>query len=178
MRAGPPCVTNGRSNPDPRLVEPQPLTRRDPQLCVHEIDPRHPLGDRMLDLEARVHLQEVEAAVVGDEELHGAGVGIADAARRGDRGGGEAVAQRRVHHRRWRFLDDLLVPPLNRALALAEVHGGAVLIGEDLDLDVMRPIEVALEEDAAVSTPTGSRRGEFGGGIGTMRIPYRRAGGG
>jgi hypothetical protein len=134
-----------------RLVEPQPLARRDPQLRVHEIDSGHPLGDRMFDLKACVHLQEVEAAVVGDEELHGAGVGVADTARRGDRGGGEAVAQRRAHHRRWGFLDDLLVPSLDRALALAEMHGGAVLISEDLDLDVMRPIEVALEEDAAVS---------------------------
>ena len=105
----------------------------------------------MLDLQARVHLEEVELAVVGDEELDGAGVGVADAARRGDRGGGQAVAQRRGHRRRRGFLDDLLVPALDRALALAEVHDGAVLVGEDLDLDVARPLEVALEEDAAVA---------------------------
>ena len=32
------------------------------KLPLHEVDARHQLGDRMLDLEARVHLEEVELA--------------------------------------------------------------------------------------------------------------------
>ncbi len=37
---------------------------------------------------------------------------------------------------RRRLLDDLLMPPLNRALALDERHDRAVLVAEQLHLDV------------------------------------------
>jgi hypothetical protein len=44
---------------------------------VHEVDAGHELGDGMLDLEARVHLEEVEAlAVLVEQELAGAGVDV------------------------------------------------------------------------------------------------------
>jgi hypothetical protein len=48
-----------------------------------------------------------------------------------------------------RFLDQLLVAPLDRALALAEVNDVAVMIAEDLDLDVARVLDVLLEIDVA-----------------------------
>ena len=41
----------------------QPLAQRDANLPLHEIDARHHLGDRMLDLQPRVHFEEVELAV-------------------------------------------------------------------------------------------------------------------
>ena len=44
------------------------------------------LGDRMLDLQPGVHLEEVERAVLVEQELDRAGVRVADRAR--DRGGG------------------------------------------------------------------------------------------
>jgi hypothetical protein len=40
------------------------------------------------------------------------------------------------------------VPPLQAALALAQVHDGAVPVGEDLDLDVPRPLDEPLEPAA------------------------------
>ena len=47
------------------------------QLQLDEVEPRHQLGDRVLDLEAGVHLQEVGLAGVGvEQELHGAGVDV------------------------------------------------------------------------------------------------------
>ena len=57
--------------------------------------PGHHLGDRMLDLQPRVHLEEIEAAVLVEQELDRAGVGVAD--RPGDRRGrrGHRAAQRR-----------------------------------------------------------------------------------
>src|SRR5437773_33576 len=45
---------------------------------------------------------------------------------------------------------------LNRALALAERKHGAVRICEQLDLDMARPLEVALEEHRVV--PEGAAR--------------------
>ena len=42
----------------------QGLARRHPQLPLDEVKPGDHFGDRMLDLEPRVHLHEVEAAVL------------------------------------------------------------------------------------------------------------------
>ena len=52
---------------------------------------------------------------------------------------------------RGRLLDQLLVAALDRAVALAEVDDVAVRVGEDLDLDVARVGQVALEVDASAS---------------------------
>jgi hypothetical protein len=54
-------------------------------------------------------------------------------------------------HRRRRLFDQLLVPPLNRALALAEVHHVAVVVADDLELDVAGVVEVLLDVDVAVA---------------------------
>ena len=42
------------------------------------------------------------------------------------------------------------MPPLDRAVALAEVHDVAVRVGEDLHLDVARILEVLLDVDVGV----------------------------
>ncbi len=44
-------------------------------------------------------------------------------------------------------LDDLLVPPLDRAVALEEVDEVAVLVAEQLHLDVPGALDELLEED-------------------------------
>ncbi len=54
-------------------------------------------------------------------------------------------AQLVVHRRRRGLLDQLLVAALDRAVALAEMDHVAVLVGQDLDLDVARVGQVALE---------------------------------
>ena len=59
-------------------------------------------------------------------------------------------AQLLVDDRGGRLLDQLLVAALDRAVALAEVDHVAVLVGDDLDLDVARVGQVALEVDARV----------------------------
>ncbi len=41
--------------------------------------------------------------------------------------------------------------PLDRALAFAEVDDRAVMVAEDLELDVARRFEVALDVDIAVA---------------------------
>jgi hypothetical protein len=47
------------------------------------------------------------------------------------------------------FLDQLLVTALDRALALAEVDDGAVVIAQHLELDVARVLDVLLDVDVA-----------------------------
>ena len=108
-------------------------------------------GDRMLDLQARVHLHEIEAPVGADDEFDRAGVHVADGLRRAHGRGRHRGAGRRVDEGRGRFLDDLLVAALHRAFALEQVHAAAMRVAEDLHLDVARPLEEALEHEAAVA---------------------------
>ena len=117
---------------------------RHPDLLAHEVDARHELGDRVLHLEPGVHLEEPELAVLV-EELDGAGVVVA--ARLGDLHGGLAHGLARLGRegRRRALLDQLLVAPLGRAVALADPHDVAVGVADDLHLDVARPGEVALD---------------------------------
>ncbi len=56
----------------------QRFARGDAQLRFHQVDAGHRLGDRMLHLDAGVHLDEVELAVLIHEELDRTGVLIAD----------------------------------------------------------------------------------------------------
>ena len=97
------------------------LAAGDPQLGPHEVDVGDLLGHRVLDLDARVHLDEDVAAVGREEELHRAGVDVADLAREGHGVGAHALAQLRVEVGRRRDLDDLLVAALHRAVALEQV---------------------------------------------------------
>ena len=50
-----------------------------------------------------------------------------------------------------RFLQHLLVAPLDRALALAERDNRPVAVRQQLDLDMTRTLDVALAEDAVVA---------------------------
>src|SRR3954447_2130964 len=104
----------------------------------------------MLDLDPRVQLEEPEVAAV-EHELGCARALVADRAREGDRGIAHSGPQLRVERRRRRLFEHLLVAALDRAVTLAERRDVAVLVGEELDLDVARPLEIALAEDRVVS---------------------------
>jgi hopanoid biosynthesis associated radical SAM protein HpnH len=84
--------------------------------------------------------------VDGEREHHDFSV-----CREGDRGLAHLPAKLRVERGGGRFLEHLLVPPLHRALALAEGDHVAVRVAEQLDLHVTRALDVALAEDALVA---------------------------
>ena len=101
---------------------------------------------------SRVFISRKKLRVVAfalDQELAGAGVDIADGARGGQRGRGDALAQARRDRRSRRLFDHFLVPPLQRAVALEEMDDVAVRVGEDLDLDVARPLDETLDVQRA-----------------------------
>ena len=105
----------------------------------------------MLDLQARVHLEEVELAVGSHQALDRAGGVVVDR-RRGLHGHrAEALAQLGIDDGRRTLFDDFLMPPLQRAFALADVNDVAVLIAEDLDFDVARRGDELLGVDRAVA---------------------------
>ena len=96
-------------------------TARDLDLRAHEVEAGDELGDRVLDLDARVHLEEEELAMAVEQALDRAGADVADRARGLDRHRSHARAQLGRDGRRGRLLEHLLVPALERAVALAEV---------------------------------------------------------
>ena len=99
----------------------------------------------MLDLDARVHLEEVELpAGTVEEELHRPEPSVPQLA--GQSGGrcAQAAADVIVQVRRRRLLEQLLVATLHRAVAVTEVND-PVAVSEDLDLDVASGDYVPLD---------------------------------
>src|SRR3954471_2949947 len=115
----------------------------------------------MLNLYARVHLHEVELAVFVKEELNRPRARIADALAGFDRRRAHLLAQLGREHGRWRFLDELLVSALYRAVALAQMYAVAVLVREHLNLYVARVLNVLLYVNVAV-LERGGRLGRGG----------------
>src|ERR1041385_6077037 len=140
---------------DPSLVVAEGLAGGDADLRAHEVDAVHLLGHRVLDLEAGVDLVEVELRRLGVadvvEELGGAGIPVADLLGQLAHGGADADAVLVVEGGAGRLLDELLVAALHAALALAEVDDVAVLVGEELELDVARLLDELLDEDLAAA---------------------------
>ena len=131
------------------LLERQPLARRDADLLLDDVDAGDELGDRMLDLDAGVHFEEEEVALVVEQELEGAGVGVLHGARGVDDRAPQLAAHLLGDRHRRAFLEQLLMAALDRAFALAEVDHRAVVIAEHLELDVARVLDVLLDVDVA-----------------------------
>src|SRR5690606_25100161 len=132
---------------DVGLLQRQGQARGEADLLLDEVDAGDLLGDRVLDLDARVDLEEEELLAL-DQELDRRDRLVADRADEAGRGLADLLVQRGRQAGRRRLLDDLLVAPLQGAVAGAEVDGVLTVAG-DLHLDVARATQVALEEDVA-----------------------------
>src|SRR4051794_9947060 len=106
----------------------------------------------MLDLEPRIHLHEVEtlAAFFGDE-LDRAGADITDRARRRDRRLADIEPPLAGKTGRRRLFDDLLMPPLDRAVALEQMDNVAASVAENLYLDMAGAFEIAFQQHRVVA---------------------------
>ena len=144
------------------------------QLHLDQVDAGDHLGDGVLDLQAGVHLEEVEALVAVDEELDGAGAGVADARRRRDRRRAHRLPGLLADEGRGRLLDDLLVAALDGALPLEQVHGVAVVVGQHLDLDVPRVGDVPLGVHRVVAEARPGLRTGAREGLAPTRTPRAR----
>src|SRR5579883_3258991 len=127
------------------------VAARQANLQLHEIEAGDHLGDGMLDLDARVHLQEIEAPLAIGDKLHRAGADIALAARQRGRGLRHGAPGALAEARRGAFLDDLLEAALDRAFALEEMNGAAIAEAEHLNLDMPRGLDEAFEIDGGVA---------------------------
>src|SRR5215470_14921216 len=108
----------------------------------------------MFHLEPRVHLQEIKVPALVGEKLDCAGICVPYRFRRFHCDLAHGVTHGIVYSRRWRFFQNLLVTPLNGALALTDVNAIPVSIGEDLNFDVPGIDDRLLEIDFSVSERT------------------------
>ena len=132
------------------LEEGQLLARGHAHLLLDEVDAGRELGHRMLDLQARVHLEEIEAALRVGHELDRAGADVAHGGGERHRRLAHVAPQLGAHERARRLLDDLLVAALDGALALAEPGVVPVPVAEYLDLDVARALDELLDVEVGV----------------------------
>jgi hypothetical protein len=79
-------------------------------------------------LQAGVHFEEVEAVLVVEQKLDGAGPGVLAGAGHFHGAAAHFGPQLGREHRRRRFLNHLLVAALNRAFALEQVYNVTVLV--------------------------------------------------
>src|ERR1700730_2357983 len=119
------------------LVEQKILARRLSHHPLHQVDAGHFFRYAMLHLQARVDLEKIEirGGVVVDK-LDGARRLVAYRLPELNRGLQKPLPDCACESRCGRFFDDLLVPPLYRAIALAESGYRAAAIAEDLNLNV------------------------------------------
>ena len=135
---------------DVRLLERQRLTRGDADLLFHKIDAGHHFRDRVLDLNARVDLDEVEPVVGVDEEFTGSRVDVSNRGGQPHGGLAELCADFERQCGGGGFLDQLLVTALKRAIAVPKMDDVAVVVGEDLDLDVTGTVDEFFEVNAGI----------------------------
>src|SRR5262249_14704853 len=125
----------------------------------NQIQPGHLLCNGMLDLKPRVHFHEPKTArfeTIGSvsNEFYGSRADIARRLCCRDGCRTHPCAQLRGHPGRRRLFHDLLMAPLQRAIALAEVNGVAVAVGEDLHLNVTRPCYIFFDKDTRITERT------------------------
>ena len=134
----------------------------DAEHLLDDIDTGDHFRDRVLDLDAGVHLDKVEVAVFV-EELEGAGTAVADLDTGVDAALEHFGAGLFVDKGRWRFFQNLLVAALQRAVAVTQVNGVTLAVGQHLDFHVTRIAEELLQIDHRVAEHrTGFAAGQLG----------------
>src|SRR3712207_1397786 len=164
-----PALQRDPALPDALLGKPkfgERLAASDPELCVDEVHVGCLLGNGVLDLDARVHLDECILAVLPNEELDRPGVSVAHGSAEAHRVLAEPGAQLWVQVRRRGDLQHFLVASLDRAVPIEEVYHLARSIGQYLRLDVPRPQNCLLQKHRGVRKRTRrfARSGRNGSG--------------
>ena len=123
-------------------------------LPLHKIKASDAFGHRVLYLQPGIHLQKIKLATGIEQKLHRARAYIIHRPRRLYCSGAHRFAQLRRHDGARGFFYDLLVPPLQRAVALTQMNHIAMSIGKHLHLDVPRTLNRALQNQVAITKGT------------------------
>ncbi len=133
------------------LMKWEPFSSSDEDLLADEVEPGCHFGNWVLDLDAAVDLYEVEHPMLVDQEFVGSCTGVAHLFGRSNSRQADLLGQARWQARRGRLFDQLLAPPLDRAVAHAQVQHVAALVAEDLDLDMPCGLQELLDVDARIA---------------------------
>ena len=122
-------------------------------MALDQVESGDFLGHGVLDLEPRVGLDEGEVVVrvCVDEELEGAEIGVGAGRSQLNRCLGDSLTKTVAERRGGSDLDQFLIAALDCAFALADMGDVAVLVADDLDLDVPGSGDEALDEEGAVA---------------------------
>ncbi len=140
------------TQPGGQLAQRRQVTGRQFDHPAHQVDAPDLFGDAVLDLQASVHFEEVEAlrlAVI--DELHGAGAAVVDRLGQLDRCRAECIGHAGGQVRRRSLFQHLLIAALHRAVAHAEGDHLALAVAEHLHLQVTGTLDVFFDEHAAVA---------------------------
>ncbi len=128
----------------------QRLPLGDEDLRLDQIVASDLFGDGVLDLNTGIDFDEVTLAGIDvQKKLDGARIIQPGGAADGESGVPHGLAKALVQIRRRRELDDLLMPSLQRAVALEEMDEIAVPIADQLHFDMASPPDEFLEENIA-----------------------------
>ncbi len=118
---------------------------------LHQVHARHKFGDRVFHLQARVHFEEEEGAVLARHKFHRAGAVVVHGL--GQRHGLLAHEFPGLGVEQWRrcFLHHLLIAALDGTLALTQMDHIAVLVAEHLNFNMARVDDEFFEEDAVIA---------------------------
>ena len=131
---------------------PQGAAFGDADLRLDHVHASHLLGDRVLHLDARIDLDEIELARVGiHQEFDRAGVAVAHMPAETQRGLAQGLALFGIQIRRRGPLHHLLVAALDRAVALEQVHQIAMAVTQQLHLDMAGVAHQLLDIDLVVA---------------------------
>lgn len=139
---------------DPLLGQAQLLqarASRNLDLGSNNINSSNLLSDRVLDLDTGVDFDKVVAVLLVNQELGSTSVPVLDGARHADRIGENARADIGGEVLCGSNFDNLLVATLDGAVTLVQVDDVAKVVTEELDLNVLWPVEEALDKDGAVA---------------------------
>ena len=126
------------------------LTRGHLNLLFDKIASIDFLGDRMLDLDAGVHLHEIEMTVIVHEKLDRARIRVSNVLRQFDRRGAHSSAQFGRHERGGTLLDDLLIAALDRTIAFPEMNDAAMFVCENLKFNMVRVDDKLFNIDGGI----------------------------
>src|SRR5690606_25099492 len=137
------------------LAEGERLARGDANHRLDDVDAGDQLRDGMLHLDAGVDLEQIEVLLLVHQELDRRRAVVVRGLDESGRGLADVVALAGIDAGAGGLLDQLLVASLDGAIALVKVTGVAVLVADDLDLDVPRAFEELLDVDGAVAEGCG-----------------------
>jgi hypothetical protein len=122
-------IRNSIECPDRRVLISERLAFGDPEHLPNEVDAGHLLGDRVLDLQPRVDLEERDRPVLPDEEFAGPRPGVSGSPEDRLRRAVKLLLLRLGQERSRCLLDQLLMAPLQRTVSGRDDDDAPVLVG-------------------------------------------------